>query len=39
MPRLGIHAPKHGKQRNEREQIDAVVLDNARVIVHSIFTP
>jgi hypothetical protein len=29
VPRLGVHAPKHGNQRNEREQIDAIVLDNA----------
>jgi hypothetical protein len=29
VPRLGVHARKHGKQRNEREQIDAVVFDDA----------
>jgi hypothetical protein len=32
--RLLVHTGKHGKQRNEREQIDAVVLDNVLVIVH-----
>jgi hypothetical protein len=42
VPRLGVHARKHGHQRNEREQIDAVVLDkswSSSTHSPSIFTP